>query len=41
MDGYTHFGLARDGGFAEYCTVPEHYVYKLPDEMSFEEGAFS
>ena len=38
-DGYNFIGLARDGGFAEYCTVPEHYVYKLPDEMSFEEGA--
>ena len=32
------------GGFAQYVRVPrinvEHGVYKLPDDMSFEEGAF-
>jgi len=38
-DGYNFIGLARDGGLAEYCTLPEHYVYKIPATMSFEEGA--
>jgi L-iditol 2-dehydrogenase len=29
----------RAGAFAEYVTVPERIVYKLPDELSFAEAA--
>jgi L-iditol 2-dehydrogenase len=29
----------RAGAFAEYVTVPEHIVYKLPDALSFSEAA--
>lgn len=29
----------RAGAFAEYVTVPEHIVYKLPESLSFAEAA--
>lgn len=29
----------EDGAMAEYIAVPEHIIYRLPDTMSFEEGA--
>ena len=29
----------RHGAFAEYVTVPRHIVYKLPDNLPFEEAA--
>jgi len=29
----------RAGAFAEFVTVPEHIIYKLPDELSFAEAA--
>lgn len=32
-------GTARDGGFAEYITVPEYLVYNLPDTVTYQEGA--
>ena len=33
-------GLAGGGGgFAEYTVFPEKFVHKLPDKLSFEEGA--
>ncbi|GAA3400757.1 2,3-butanediol dehydrogenase [Paenibacillus hodogayensis] len=32
-------GLHRDGGFAEYVVVDEYMLHRLPDEVSFEEGA--
>jgi len=28
-----------DGAFAEYVTSPEDFAYKMPDQMTFEEGA--
>jgi len=31
-------GRERDGAFAEYISVPESNVYKLPEEVSFEEA---
>ena len=31
----------RHGAFAEYVTVPEHILYKIPKGMSFEEAAFA
>ncbi|THF76377.1 2,3-butanediol dehydrogenase [Cohnella fermenti] len=32
-------GLNDDGGFAEYVLVEPYMVHKLPDSVSFEEGA--
>jgi L-iditol 2-dehydrogenase len=32
-------GLHIDGGMAEYISVPEKIVHKLPDNISFEEAA--
>lgn len=32
-------GAQTDGALAEYVAVEERWVYKLPGEMSFEEGA--
>jgi 2-desacetyl-2-hydroxyethyl bacteriochlorophyllide A dehydrogenase len=34
-------GLCRgkDGAFAEFLTMPARHVYRLPDSLSFEEGA--
>lgn len=29
----------RNGAFAEYVSVPQHIVYKLPDSLSFEHAA--
>jgi len=29
----------RDGAFAEYVALPEHIVYSLPNEVTFEEAA--
>jgi L-iditol 2-dehydrogenase len=29
----------RDGAFAEYVVVPQHILYKLPDNVSFEHAA--
>lgn len=29
----------RDGAFAEYVAVPEHIVYPLPDELSFQHAS--
>lgn len=31
----------RDGTFAEYIAVPERILYKLPDSLSFDEGAMT
>lgn len=27
-------GQTRDGGFAEYCVIPQRYLYRTPDEVS-------
>ena len=32
-------GVYKDGAFAEYVTLPENRVYKLPKKLSYEEGA--
>ena len=37
--GFNFIGLAQDGGMAEYCVVPATHVYKLPDNMTLEQGA--
>lgn len=33
------YGAGYGGCFAEYCVAPTRVVYKLPDGVSFEEGA--
>jgi NADPH:quinone reductase len=32
-------GVHRDGGAAEYCTVPEQSVVRIPDAITFEQAA--
>jgi 2-desacetyl-2-hydroxyethyl bacteriochlorophyllide A dehydrogenase len=32
-------GVNLDGGFAQYVAVPQRNIIKLPEELSFEEGA--
>ncbi len=34
-------GTTVNGGFAEYCAVPESQVYKVSDETSYEEAAMT
>lgn len=34
-------GVSADGGFAEYSKSKYTHLYKLPDNMSFEEGAIT
>jgi L-iditol 2-dehydrogenase len=29
----------QDGAFAEYIAVPQHILYRMPDELSFEQAA--
>ncbi len=33
-------GWGIDGAFARYLTMPEHLLHKIPDSMSYEDGAF-
>lgn len=46
--GKAHFcenmigiGTTTDGGFAEFCNVREKQVYKIGENLSFEEGAMA
>ncbi len=39
--GYSYLGSRRDGGFAEYVSVPEWNLIKLGENVSFEEAAMS
>jgi (R,R)-butanediol dehydrogenase/meso-butanediol dehydrogenase/diacetyl reductase len=34
-------GIDRDGGFAEYVTVPSHRLHRLPDNVTDEEAALT
>lgn len=34
-----HIGYYYSGGFAEYCKAPHEKVYRLPDNISFEEAS--
>ena len=36
---YDYLGSRRDGGFAEYVSVPIWNLVELPDEITFEEAA--
>lgn len=38
-DNYNYLGSRTDGGFAEYVAVPESNLIRLPDEVSYLEGA--
>ncbi len=47
-EGKTHFceninvpGVSADGGFAEYCLSDYSGLFKLPDDVSYAEGAFT
>jgi L-iditol 2-dehydrogenase len=39
-DNFTQLGIHTDGTFAEYVKAPVSLLHKLPDNLSFEEGAF-
>lgn len=39
-DSFTQLGIHTDGTFAEYVKAPASLLHRLPDNMSFEEGAF-
>jgi len=36
---YSYFGSRADGGYAEYLSVPEWNLLKLPDDVSFQDAA--
>ena len=36
---YSYLGSRRDGGMAEYVSVPESNLIELPDNVSFEQAA--
>ena len=37
----TGIGTGINGGFAEYCTVPQSQVYKIADSTSYETAAMT
>ncbi len=39
-NNFTQLGIHTDGTFAEFVKAPAALLHKLPDNMSFEEGAF-
>jgi threonine dehydrogenase-like Zn-dependent dehydrogenase len=39
-DNFTQLGIHTNGTFAEYVKAPAVNVHRLPDNLSFEEGAF-
>jgi len=38
-DNYSYLGSRTDGGMAEYVVAPKRNLIRMPDSMSFEEGA--
>lgn len=36
----TMLGIDHDGSFSEYVAVPSPFVYKIPDNMSYKQGAY-
>jgi len=38
---HHEMGCELDGGMAEYCVLPERNFLKMPDDISFDEGAFT
>jgi L-iditol 2-dehydrogenase len=39
--GHAHVGFTVPGGLADYTVVPLKAVHKLPDNLSWDEGAFT
>ena len=39
--GHAHIGFTTSGGLAEYCTVSVKALHKLPENMSYDQGAFT
>jgi len=39
--GHAHIGFTVNGGMAQYCAVSTKALHKLPDNLSFDEGAFT
>ncbi|MDQ0217418.1 zinc-dependent alcohol dehydrogenase [Peribacillus cavernae] len=39
-ENITQLGVHIDGAFAEYVKAPENNVYKLPEGMTWDEGAY-
>jgi L-iditol 2-dehydrogenase len=39
--GHAHLGFTVPGGLAEYTLVPLKAVHKLPDRLTWDEGAFT
>jgi len=37
--GHKHYGFTESGGYAEYCAISIKSIHKLPDSISFDEGA--
>ena len=37
--GHRHYGFITNGGYAEYAACHDSTLHKLPDSISFEEGA--
>lgn len=40
-DNLEQIGVSVNGGFAQYCKVPYANLIRIPDEVSFEEGALT
>ncbi len=40
-ENYDELGSKRDGGFAEYCTVPAQHLVRLPEHVTLEEAALA
>ena len=39
--GHAHIGFTVPGGLAEYVVVPLKVIHELPDELSWDQGAFT
>jgi L-iditol 2-dehydrogenase len=39
--GHAHVGFTTSGGLAEYASVPAAALHELPDDVSFEAGAWT
>ncbi|MBU4224764.1 MAG: alcohol dehydrogenase catalytic domain-containing protein, partial [Chloroflexi bacterium] len=37
--GHRHYGFSTNGGYAEYAACHVNTLHKIPDSISFEEGA--
>jgi L-iditol 2-dehydrogenase len=39
--GHAHIGFTTSGGLAEYCAVSVKALHRLPDNLSYDQGAFT